>query len=459
VVAAFDGGTVTSDAGGLLLREVEKATGLIERFSECFVDRRDPRRIEHSVREMVAQRIYGVCLGYEDLNDHDTLRKDPFLATLVGKLDPSGGARKRARDRGAALAGKSTLNRLELTRADATEHERYCKVVCRAEAVERFFVERFLEAHTKEPERIWLDLDLTDIPLHGEQEERFFHGYYDQYCYLPLYIFSGHFLLCAKLRPANIDSAEGLVEVLAPILDHIRQRWKSVQIVLRADSGFCRDELMSFVEKRKDAGEKLDYLFGIAKNSRLLAHLPQLMAQAKAEYLQTGHAARRFVEFSYQTLESWSRARRIIGKAEYLAKGENPRFIVTSLPQELFEARALYEHDYCGRGDMENRIKEQQLCLFADRTSSSKFFANQLRLWFCAVAYVLMNELRRVALRATALAEAQCSSIRLKLLKIGARVRLSVRQVRLFLSSAYPGAELFATALQNLRLAFPALRL
>ena len=459
VVGAFDGGTVTSDAGALLLRETERARGIVRQFAKCFVDFRDPRRIEHSVEELLQQRIFGLCLGYEDLTDHDELRRDPLLALCCGKSDPTGQSRKRERDRGAALAGKSTLSRLELTELSADETERYSKIACKQESVERFFVERFLAAHSVAPERIVLDLDLTDIVLHGKQEERFFHGYYDSYCYLPLYIFCGTHVLCAMLRPASIDSVVGLTDLLGSLLGPIRERWPGVHIVLRADSGFCREELMLWVEERKATGERIDFLFGLAKNSRLLALIGEELEQAEAQHKASGKAERLFRELSYQTQDSWSRPRRVIAKAEHLGKGPNPRFIVTSLSAEQFPGQELYENDYCGRGEAENRIKEQQLGLFADRASSSSFLANQLRVWFSAVAYTLLEEMRRIALPGTELATAQCSTIRLKLLKLGARVLHSTRRIRLMFSSSYPCQALFALALHRLRLAPEVLRL
>ena len=432
--AQFDGGAITSDGGGLLLREVEKRIGMLRQFAACFTDYRNADLIEHTVEEMVAQRVYGLALGYEDLNDHEELRNDPLLAVLVEKANPSQ----------EALAGKSTLNRLELTRATASRKERYKKIVLDHGAVDRLLVQVFLEAHQEAPQEIILDLDATDDPLHGKQEGRFFHGYYGHYCYLPLYIFCGEFLLCARLRPSNIDASAGSVEELRRIVAQIRSAWPAVRMVVRGDSGFCREELLAWCE-----AEGVDYLLGLAKNERLKAEIVKEMEEAKAQYQGTGRAARRFQEFVYQTRESWSRARRVVAKAEHLEKGENPRFVVTSLSTEAWPAQALYEQRYCARGDMENRIKEQ-LMLFSDRTSTHYLRSNQLRLYFSSVAYVLLQMLRRLGLEGTELAQAQCSSIRLKLLKIGALIRITVRKVWVSLASGYPYVTLFRQVYEKL---------
>jgi len=425
--AQFDGGAISSDGGGVLLREVEKRIRLLRRFAMCFTDYRNPERIEHTVEELLAQRVYGLALGYEDLNDHEELRNDPLLAVLLEKKDPGK----------EALAGKSTLNRLELTRETASRKERYKKIVLDHAAVDRLLVEIFLEAHREAPKEIILDLDATDDPLHGKQEGRFFHGYYGHYCYLPLYIFCGEFLLGARLRSSNIDASAGSVEELKCIVAQIRCAWPEVRIVVRGDSGFCREELMAWCE-----AEDVDYLLGLAKNERLKAAIAEQMQEAAAQYQQTGRPARLFKEFAYQTRESWSCARRVVAKAEHLEKGENPRFVVTSLRVERWSAQALYEERYCARGDMENRIKEQ-LMLFSDRTSTHYLRSNQLRLYFSSMAYVLLQMLRRLGLEGTELAKAHCSTIRLKLLKIGALIRISVRKVWVSLAGGYPYAELF----------------
>ena len=453
----FDGGTITSDGGGLLLREVEKKTKIIEQFAACFTDFRNPELVEHTVAELVGQRVYGLALGYEDLNDHDELRRDPLLAVLVEKEDLTGENRRHAADRGAALAGKSTLNRMELGGAKLGEKERYRKIILNDAAVDRLLVDMFLQAHGEAPPEIVLDLDSTDIPLHGEQEERFFHGYYGHYCYLPLYIVCGESVLCARLRPSNIDGAKGTVSEVERMVGQIRGRWPQVRIILRGDSGFCREELLTWCEQHE-----VDYVFGIAQNAVLLRTITAAAAEAAAQYEQTGKAARVFTAFEYRTKESWSRARRVIAKAEHLEKGPNPRFVVTSLSgqEAVFPApsrwtpRSLYEEFYCARGDMENRIKEQMM-LFADRTSTSYMRSNQIRLYFSTMAYQLMQALRRWGLAGTELAKAQCHRIRLKLLKIGAQVRITVRKVWIELSAGYPFMELFCQVHRQLQQAAP----
>ena len=446
VVGKFDGGNISSDGGGVLLGEVEARTRIVERLAEQFVDHRDPEAIEHSVRELVAQRVFGLALGYEDLNDHNRLRLDVLLAVLVGKEDPTGQDRCCPRDQGKPLASSSTLNRLELTPPNADAKARYKKIVANPAGMDRLLVDCFLEAHARPPAEIWLDLDATDDPIHGHQEGRFFHGYYGCYCYLPLYIFSGEHLLCARLRKSDIDASAGSVEELERIVGQIRARWPDTKIVIRGDSGFCREAIMAWCETNG-----VDFVLGLAKNERLLALSLSARVQAQIDYLESGEASRVFTEFHYQTRDSWSRERRVVVKAEHLAKGANPRFVVTSLSAEQADPRRLYEDLYCARGDMENRIKEQQLDLFADRTSTRTMRANQIRLYFSSFAYVLLCALRRLGLKGTELARAQCGSIRLKLLKIGARVRISVRRVWLSFSESYPYAQLFRQVLHNLR--------
>jgi len=447
VVAHFDGGNITSDAGGLMLREMEKRTGILKKFAACFVDYRNPEAIEHPVEDLVAQRAYGLCLGYEDLNDHDELRADPALAVMVGKKDPKGEHRRELRDRGKALAGKSTLNRLELTRADAGAGERYKKIVMGPEAIDRLIVDHFLDAHERAPLQIILDLDATDDPIHGHQEGRFFHGYYDCYCYLPLYIFCGEFLLSAQLRSSSIDPAKGALTDLKRVVAQIRRQWPRVHILVRGDSGFCRDAMMDWCER-----QGIDYVFGLAKNPRLLKEIAEELNAAEAESVRTGEMARVFKNLRYRTLdETWSRTRRVVAKAEHLNKGSNPRFVVTSLAPRLFPAAVLYESLYCARGEMENRIKEQQMGLFADRTSTGTMRGNQLRLYFSSIAYILMHDLRRLALKGTDLERAQCTTIRLKLLKIGAQVHVSVRRVWIRMAAGYPYKEAFQQALDNLQ--------
>ena len=445
VVARFDGGRISSDAGGLLLRETERIAGIIRQFSACFTDHRDPDLIEHTVEELIAQRVYALTLGYEDLNDHDDLRHDPMLAVLVGKKDPLGKSRSHERDRGKALAGKSTLNRLELTPVRANAKSRYKKITLDRRAVQRLFTDVFIQSHKRSPKRIVLDLDATDDLIHGQQSGRFFHGYYKNYCYLPLYIFCGEHLLCARMRPANIDASAGSVKELQRIVGQIRKRWPTVQIVIRADSGFCREEIMAWCE-----ANDVDFVLGLAKNKRLKQEIESEQAKAEHLYEETQRATRVFKDFRYQTLDSWSRSRRVIGKAEHLAKGANPRFVVTSLSADEFDAKSLYEDEYCARGEMENKIKEQQLCLFADRTSSATIRANELRLWFSSIAYTLMNALRRLGLKNTKMAKARCDTIRLKLLKIGARVCITVRKVWVSMSESCPYRRIFRQVFHNL---------
>src|ERR1700755_322204 len=412
VVASFDGGRITSEAGALLLGATDKVLGLTRRLAGCFEDSRNQLFTEHAVQTLVMQRIAGIALGYEDLNDHDQLRHDPVMAVLANKLTAS-------RADCAPLAGKSTLNRLELSKAGPT---RYNKIAADTHAIERLFVDLFLDAHAKAPSQITLDLDATDDPLHGHQEGRFFHGYYDCYCYLPLYVFCGQHLLAAKLRPANIDGSAGAIEEMARIVAQIRERWPTVRILLRGDSGFAREALMAWCENNA-----VDYLFGLARNTRLVAEIEAELATAAELSQKSGTPARRFKDFTWTTRDSWSRERRVVAKAEWTGGEANPRFVVTSLSREEHEGRHLYEKLYCARGDMENRIKECQLDLFADRTSSRTMRSNQLRLWFASMAYVLVCALRRIALVHTQFARATCGTIRLKLLKIGALVRTSVR--------------------------------
>jgi len=440
VVAGFDGGTITSNAGALLLGQVDQGLGLIRRFAECFVDRRDPRFVEHGLETLLGQRIFGLALGYEDLNGHDELRKDPAMAVLAGKLKPV------LRGDCEALAGKSTLNRLETT--PKRRGAKYHKIDFDQGAADTLLVDLFVEAHDKPPRRIVIDLDATDIPLHGHQEGRFFHGYYDHYCYLPLYVFCGRHLLLARQRCSNIDGAAGSVEEIARMVAQIRSRWPRVKIILRADSGFTREALMAWCEA---AG--VDYVFGLARNKRLEVELAGELAQAKDLCAATGKAARVFRDFPYQTLDSWSRERRVVGKAEHTPQGSNPRFVVTSLKAQAWEARTLYEVLYCARGECENRIGEQ-FELFADRASCESLAGNQLRLIFSGFAYVLIDSLRRVALKHTQFADAAAHTIRLKLFKLGAQVRTSVRRIHFAIASSCPNQVEFEMAHLYLRRAF-----
>ena len=434
VVAQFAGDWLTTEGGALLLRQADRRIGLLRRVAGCFTDYRQPERIEHRLEEMLAQRIYGLALGYEDLNDHEQLRQDPLLGVLAGK-----------RDLQEPLAGKSTLNRLELTPAGSPAAERYNKISYSAEAFDTLLVDLFLEAHPHAPREVVLDLDATDTPLHGRQEERFFHGYYGHYCYLPLYVFCGDHLLCARLRPSNIDASAGSLEEVQRIVRQIRVRWPQTRIILRADSGFCREELLAWCENND-----VVYVFGFARNQRLRRIIGRAMQQAKQEHRRTGKPARVFCEFAYRTKKSWSRARRVIAKAEQIEGKENPRYLVTSLGKEDWPAQKLYEQLYCARGEMENRIKEQ-LSLFAGRLSTETLRANQLRLYFSSLAYVLVEALRRLGLAGTEWAEAQVDTIRLKLLKIAAQVRITARRIWVRYSSAYPWQNVFAAAWTALR--------
>src|ERR1700716_2139119 len=435
VVAAFDGGAITSDAGSLLLGAADHAIKLTKRFAACFHDARRQHLIEHEVVTLVAQRTFGIALGYEDLNDHDELRHDPVMAVLAGKL-------AARREDCAPLAGKSTLNRLELSRLQST---RYHKISHNPIAIKRLMVDLFLEGHEQEPSEIILDLDTTDDPVHGNQEGRFFHGYYDCYCYLPLYVFCGRHLLAAKLRPASMDAAAGAVEEVTRLVAHIRRRWPHARILVRADSGFAREELMAWCE-----ANGVHFLFGLAQNERLVANIAAELARAEGRSRRTGKPARSFKEFTWTTRRSWSRTRRVVAKAEFTSGEANPRFVVTSLKRAECRPKYLYEKVYCARGEMENRIKECQLDLYADRTSTATMRANQLRLWFYSMAYILLCATRRIGLHDTEFAKATCGTIRLKLLKIGALVRVSVRRIKVAMASGCPAAQVWGLAATRL---------
>ncbi len=426
VIAEFDGGALTSDAGGLLLGAADRSLDLVGRLAGCFRDARDLRFVEHWVATLIGQRVFGIALGDEDLNDHDELRHDPLMAVLAGKLEAW-------RDDCAPVAGKSTLNRLELSGDTPTKD---CKIAHEPAAIEALFVDLFLKAHARPPKQIILDLDATDDPLHGHQEGRFFHGDYDGYCYMPLYVFCGRRLLAAKLRPSNIDGSAGAVEEVARIVAWIRARWPGTRILLRADSGFAREALMAWCEDNR-----VDFVFGLARNPRLVEEIAVELLQAEEQASSTGKPARRYKDFRYATLDSWSRRRRVIGKTEWTQGEANPRFIVTSLSKAETNGGFLYEKVYCARGDMENRIKERQGDLFADRTSAATMRANQLRLWFASFAYVLLCAVRRIGLAHTQFAEATCGTIRLKRLKLAGLVRISARRIKFALASACPYAD------------------
>jgi Transposase DDE domain group 1 len=435
IVARFDGGTISSDGGAFLLRLSDRRLNLLPRLAECFLDGRNQNQVDHSIQEMLSQRVYGLALGYEDLSDHEQLRRDPVFGILAGREDLE-----------QPLAGKSTLNRMEM---GAGEKDRYKKITFWKEAVDELLVKIFVESYAEAPEQIVLDIDTTDLPLHGKQEGRFFHGYYDNYCYLPLYIFCGEHVLCSRLREANHDAAFGSLVEIERIVAQIRCAWPEVKIILRGDSGFCRNELMSWCENHR-----VDFVFGMARNQRLRKIIGAEMYQATQQWSQTGKPARVFSEFPYRTKKTkkggWDRERRVVAKAEHIDGKENPRFVVTSLTSEAWAAQALYEELYCERGDMENRIKEQ-FSLFADRASAETMRANQMRLYLSATAYVLVSGLRRLGLKETDLAQAQVSTIRTKLLKIGAQIRVTVRKVWISMASSYPWQNLYAQVWANLR--------
>lgn len=439
VVADFGGGDITSDGGSLLVRQVASRSNMLADFADCFTDHRDTERTDHSIEQLVSQRVLGITCGYEDLNDHDHLRDDPLWRLLAGKANPDE----------QPAAGKSTLNRLEVgvgKEADQTP-SRYHKIGLNEQAVEGLFTDWYISAHKDDPpEEIILDIDATDDPLYGTQQERFFHGYYGHYCYLPLYIFAGDHLLWSELRPSGIDAAKGSVEAVSKIVSRLRRAWPTVRIILRGDSGFAREKVMRWCEIHG-----VDYVIGLAKNDRLKRLLAPWAATAEHLHQVSSQTERVFGEFYYQTLTSWSRSRRVVGKAEVSDKGSNPRFVVTSLHPGHYPADQLYEQLYCARGEAENRIKEQQLYLFADRTSCHRMAANQLRLWFSSVAYWLLCELRRIGLQATQWRRAQCHTIRNKLLKIGGLVRVSVRRVRVALAGGYPWKATFDQVAGNIR--------
>ncbi len=459
VQADFSGGTLSSDGGVLLLRQADAALGLTQRLAECFTDGREQIYVDHSVRQLVAQRIYGLALGYEDLNDHDRLRLDPLLATACDKRDPLGLDRFNPVHRGVALAGASTLNRLELSNNKST---RAHKLAHDPRQVEACLLQLGVRCLPKRATEIVVDLDAMGHRLHGQQEGRHFSGYYDDYCYLPLYVFVGDYPLWAQVRTSDKDGADGVVAALEKILPAIRKRCPQARIIVRGDSGFCREAILAWCEGQKD----VYYCLGLAKNSVLVAQLAPALWDAQIRWCLCGAAqVRGFREFVYQTGSSWSRARRVIGKAEVTAAGPNPRFVVTNLPaggfpgeadQTRFTPTRLYEELYCARGEMENVLKQQTLDLQADRMSTHYLASNQLRLWLAALAYLLLERLRTVGLAGTELARATVGSIRLKLLKVAAQVRVSVRRVYVQLSTAYPWQALFRLCQRRLQAPAPA---
>jgi hypothetical protein len=460
VQADFSGGTLSTDAGALLLRQVDMNLGLTAELAQCFEDQRDPLWVDHSVQDLLRQRIFGTALGYEDINDHERLRLDPLMASACGKTDPLGEQRVLPQFRGIALAAPSTLNRLELSNNKETRCHQLPHDPAKVEACLLKMGVRCLPKHAQE---VVVDLDAMGHRLHGFQEGRHFNAYYDDYCYLPLYAFVGDFPLWAQLRTAEHDAAHGVVPALERIVAAIRKRCRKARIIIRGDSGFGREEIMAWCESQPE----VYYCVGLAKNSVLIGKLGPALAQARARHCLTGAASvREFTEFMYRTHDSWSRERRVIGKAEVMKEGENPRFIVTNLPAEGFKKEKdksrfsparLYEQLYCARGDMENKLKQQVLDLHADRMSTQYMASNQFRLWEAMFAYLLLERLRTQGLSGTELERATAGTLRLKLLKIAAQVRVSVRRVYVQMSSAFPLQEIFALCHRRLmRLAAPA---
>lgn len=405
----FKGGDVTSDGGVLLLREIDRKLGLTKQIANFIPDSRDQRYVEHSIEKILAQRVYGIALGYEDVNDHASLRKDPGFQTAVNSNDD--------------LASSSTLSRFENRITKKTVAD-----------MNKIFVETFIASFKKAPKELILDFDPTDDPIHGHQDNRFYNGYYKSYCYLPLYVFCGEDLLVSYLRPSNIDGAKHSWAILSLLVKRFRQEWPEVKIIFRGDTGFCRHKMLEWCDKHN-----VGYIVGIARNNRILKSSSSLRNEASELCDETKESQRLFGEFQYAA-ESWKRKRKVVVKAEHTELGANPRFIVTNLEGD---PQKLYEEIYCARGDMENRIKEQQLDLFADRTSCSDWWANSFRLLLSGCAYVLMSAIRRLALKGTSLAKAQCGTIRLKLLKIGAVIIRNTRRVKFLLSSSYPYKDLF----------------
>ena len=447
VTGRFDGGRMSSDGGALLLREADKVLKVADRIGACFDDHRDPARTEHPVAALVSQRVFGLALGYEDLNDHDGIRSDSHLALVCGRDDLTGQQRARVRDREYPLAGSSTLNRMELGSPDTAGSHRYRKIAADRDKLDALLVDLFLDMYRKPRREIVIDLDATDDPVHGKQEGAQYHGYYRHYCFLPLYITCGDHVLGVRLRPSRIDASKGALEELERVVGRIRERWPEVEITVRGDSGFCRDRLMAWCEEH---GAR--YVFGMARNPRLQRMIEEELEASKAECRDSGEASRRYREIRYRTLDSWSCERRVVGKPEWLPgpRGSNPRFVVSNIADDDIEARALYEDLYCARGDMENRIKEQQLDLFADRTPAHVMRANQLRAYFSAFAGAVMQVIRTFGLKGTELARAQAGTIRTRLLKIAGSIRVTTRRIRVSLSSLYPWHRLFRRVARNL---------
>jgi hypothetical protein len=460
VVADFSGGTLSSDGGALFLRQVDNNLGLTLELARCFEDRRDARFVDHALEQMLAQRIYSQSLGYEDLNDQGRLRLDPLLAAACGKDDPLGLDRLNPTDRGIALAAPCTLNRLELSN---NKRSRCHKLPHDPQKVEACLLKMGVRCLPKHAVEVVVDLDAMGHLVYGRQEGRHFNAYYGDYCYLPLYAFVGDIPLWAQLRTSDHSAAEGVVPALEKIVAAIRKRCRKARILVRGDSGFGREEIMAWCESQQPV---VSYCLGLAKNSVLIEKLALALADARARRCLSGAASVRvFSEFEYRTQSSWSRCRRVIGKAEVMAAGDNPRFVVTNLPAEGFKGeedrerfvpQRLYEELYCARGDMENQLKQQVLDLRADRLSTHHLASNQLRLWLATFAYLLLERVRTLGLGGTDLARATVGSVRLKLLKVAAQVRVSVRRVYVQLSSAYPLQELFRLCHRRLTSLAPA---
>jgi hypothetical protein len=454
VQADFSGGHLSSDGGALLLRQVNRGLGVTRHLAACFEDARHPGYVDHWVEELLDQRIGGLALGYEDVNDHARLRLDHLLAVACDKADPLGKDRSHPEHRGVALAAPATLNRLELSNNKETRAHKIRHDPAKIEACLLEMGARCLPKHARE---VVLDLDAMGHRLHGLQEGRHFNAYYDDYVYLPLYVFAGDIPLWAQLRTCDHSAAHGVAPALEKIVAALRQRCPQARLVVRGDSAFGVEEIMAWCEGQKD----VFYCLGLAKNSVLVDKLGSALADARARYCLTGAAHTRvFTEFDYQTQKSWSRARRVVGKAEVMAAGDNPRFVVTNLPKkgfaedkpdrERFTPERLYEDLYCARGEMENVLKQQTLDLKADRMSTHHLASNQLRLWFSAFAYLLLERVRALGCHGTELARATVGSVRLKLLKVAAQVTVSVRRVYVQLSSAYPFQALFRLCQERL---------
>ena len=466
VIADFTGGRITSDAGIVLMSELDKKLKITAKFAECFRDYRAASYVDYPVHQLLAQRVYGIILGYEDVNDHDKLRYDPALAIALEKLNFLNSTER-------ILAGKSTINRLEYCPETIINQEksRYHKIEHSPKEIERAFVEIFLESYKKPPRQIVLDMDVTDDQVHGNQEGAFFNPYYKGVCYAPLYIFCGHHLLVAKLRSSNVDPAAGALEELQRVIGLIRQKWQDTHIIIRGDSAYSREDIMAWCEDQKE----VDYVLAMATNSQLKLRASDIIEKAKIDYQQRLEPVTKLMEtlFSldeeleeanklvpeatwyrslcYKTQESWSHSRRVVTKVSHGSKGSKMRHVVTSLPASKIPPSLLYTDKYCPRGEMENRIKEQQLDLFADRTSTQTFDSNQLRLWLSSMAYVLGQAFRQHCLSKTSFAKATVGTIRLSLLKLGARITISCRRILIAIATACPYQDILAIAYSRIQ--------